>query len=192
MDDTERLTNKQEQYVRNLVSGMDSRSAARESGYSDSYSKVAGSRLMKNLSVAQAIESIRTEARTTAVYDLVAAVKEIDAQIKGALEAKSPNHMAAAKLLEMKLKAYGLLIDRFQEVPLDLTGALQRDEARVINTIDMTPNGASSSVKPLPLPAKKAIRWAAEIAGDPAAEDPAAGPADSESGRQVKKAEMES
>jgi phage terminase small subunit len=63
MKDVERLTDKQRRYVERLASGMDSPAAALSSGYSESYAKVAGSRLMKNHAVAKELESIRSEAR---------------------------------------------------------------------------------------------------------------------------------
>jgi hypothetical protein len=131
MTDTERLTNKQEQYVRNLASGMASRAAATAAGYSTSYSKVAGHRLAKKPSVAQAIDAVQKEGRAIAAYDLVAAMAQAQEGINFAKA--NGNAMAFIKGCELRSKLSGLLVDKVEVVTVDLTGALARAEARVLN-----------------------------------------------------------
>jgi hypothetical protein len=58
---------------------------------------------------------------------------ELDCLIKGALGAKNPNHMAAANLMGLKLKVFGLVRERVEIASVDLTGALARAEQRVLN-----------------------------------------------------------
>src|SRR4029077_14275137 len=76
MEDT--LTDKQRGYVENIARGMESRAAARSAGYSESFSRVAAHRLGKQSEVSKAIESIRAEGRTLAVYDLATAMREAE------------------------------------------------------------------------------------------------------------------
>ena len=166
----EQLTDKQRRYVENIARGLDSRTAAKSAGYSDSFSKVAAHRLGKKPAVAQAVERIRAEGMKIAVYDLATAMAEAEAVCAFAKLHK--NAMAYCKGTELRAKLSGLLIDRIEVVPADLRGALDRAEARVLNVTNITPQAA---VTPLPLPSKTAIRWGAAIAGD---REPEAGPVD--------------
>ena len=75
----EQLTDKQRRYVENIARGLDSRTAAKSAGYSDSFSKVAAHRLGKKPAVAQAVERIRAEGMKIAVYDLATAMAEAEA-----------------------------------------------------------------------------------------------------------------
>jgi hypothetical protein len=68
---------------------------------------------------------------------VIEAVAEIDKAMCFAYQQKNP--MSIAKLLENKGRLYGLYVDRFQEVPIDLTGALQAARTRVLTAIDLTP-----------------------------------------------------
>ena len=90
MENTDHLTDKQRQYVQHLAAGMPSRSAARSAGYSESFSKVAAHRLSGKPAVAKAIESIRAEGRTMAVYDLATAMAEAEAVCAFAKLHKTP------------------------------------------------------------------------------------------------------
>ncbi|HEX7094180.1 MAG TPA: hypothetical protein VF205_10955 [Nitrospiraceae bacterium] len=88
--------------------------------------------------------------------------------------------MSIAKLLESKETLFRLYVDRYQEVPLDLRGALDRAQARVLNVTNVPSNGALGPVKSLPLPSDGAIRWGPKIPGG--GEDPEAGLADGQVG----------
>ena len=69
MDDLDGLTDRQREYVQHIARGLGSRDAARASGYSESFSRVAAWRLGKKPAVATAIEEIRSRGRELAVYD---------------------------------------------------------------------------------------------------------------------------
>lgn len=174
MEDQEHLTDKQRRYAELLASGMPSRSAARSAGYSKSFSRVAAHRLGSKPAVAKAIEAIRTEGRTLAAYDLAAAMAQAQEGINFAKA--NGNAMAFIKDCELRAKLSGLLVDRVEVVTVDLRGALEAAEARVINVTPLLSNGALAG----------SVRWALRITGDPVAENPEAGPAVGESGRQVK------
>jgi hypothetical protein len=51
-----------------------------------------------------------------------------------------------AKLLELKSKLYGLLVDRVQVECVDLKGALLEPRTRVITIVDITPGHGKESV----------------------------------------------
>jgi Terminase small subunit len=158
------LTPRQSAYITGVLSGLSETAAARQAGYGAAYSKKAASRAGTLPAVKAAIEQEQAKLREEAKYDVQQAVQEIDKAVVFACQQKNP--MSIAKLLENKGKLFGLYVDRYQEVPLDLRGALDRAEARVLN---MTPIGASSPVAPLPLPSKTAIRWSPRLPGDPEA-----------------------
>jgi phage terminase small subunit len=162
----ESLTDKQRKFVELYTRGkMDKVHAARAAGYQGSGANKAGSRLLKNPIVRRAIESIQAEGRTMAVYGLAEAMKEADEVCAFAKLHK--NAMAYMKATELRAKLSGLLIDRVEVVEVDLTGALARAEARVLNGIQ-----GPGSHGP--------ISWVPRIAGSPAV-DQEAGPADGES-----------
>jgi len=47
--------------------------------------------------------------------------------------------MSVAKLIELKMRLYGLWVERYQEVHVDLKGALFEARTRVITIVDITP-----------------------------------------------------
>ena len=98
-----------------------------------------------------------------AVFGLVEAMKEADDAAKFSKLHKNP--MANVKACELRAKLSGLLIDRIEVVPVDLRGALEAAESRVIN------------VTPLSLASMGSIDWRSHIPGTQVA-DPEAGPAD--------------
>jgi hypothetical protein len=138
MDTHDHLTDKQRKYVEHLAAGMDSRTAAKGAGYSDSYSRVAASRLAKKPEIAKAIEVIRKKGCEMAAYDLAAAMKEAESAATFARLHRNP--MALVKATELRAKLSGLLIDRLEVVPpVDLKGALFEARTRVITIVDITP-----------------------------------------------------
>jgi hypothetical protein len=120
----------------------------------------------------------RSDARREAVYTLLEAVKEIDKAVLFAYGQK--NAMAIAKLLESKGKLFGLYADRYQEVPVDLKGALAEARGRMLTFVTVTTRGhgfvtkvltaAQSTVDDpaMSLSADGSIKWAPHIAGDKA------------------------
>ena len=137
MKDCARLTDKQERYAEHLARGMESRAAAKAAGYSDSYARVAATRMKKYPAVARAVEVIRAEGRTLAAYDLVAAMAQAQEGIDLARVHKNP--MAFIKGCELRAKLSGLLIDKVEVVTVDLKGALVEARSRVFTVLDITP-----------------------------------------------------
>jgi hypothetical protein len=128
------LTARQRKYIEAVGSGQDSVSAALSAGYGKAYAQAAASRIGKIPAVAKALESIRAEFRSRTLYDLEAAVSEIDRALSFAYSKGNP--MSVAKLLELKSKLHGLLIERLhiREEIIDLRGALDQARTRVISS----------------------------------------------------------
>jgi hypothetical protein len=131
MSDIE-LDDRQQRAVKWIVGGLSGPEAFRKAGFSDSYARKS-STVLKQPVYAAALEAERAMLREQVPYDAPAAVREIDRQIKGALAAKSPNFMAAAKLLDLKCRIYGLIKERIEIATVDLSAALSRAESRVVN-----------------------------------------------------------
>jgi hypothetical protein len=104
-------------------------------GYGKEYSRKAATKIRRTHAVKQAIETEQAQLRQKAKYDVEQAVVEIDRAIAFGYQKSNP--MSVAKLLELKMRLYGLWIERFQEVPIDLKGALEEARHRVI---DITPH----------------------------------------------------
>jgi hypothetical protein len=172
---------RQRRVVAWIAGGMPGPQAFRKAGYSKSYSRKAA-KVSRRPAFAAALEQERTTLREQVPYDAPTAVREIDRQIALALAAKSPNFMAAAKNLELKCKIYGLVREKIEVTTVDLKGALAEAERRVIQV--NLPSGGELSLA-APGAVNGTLRWAASIAGAPVAENPEAGPVDTESVRQV-------
>jgi len=165
------LNHRQQKFIEAVARGESVQQAARLAGFSPSYARKS-SRLLKHPAIAQAVAAIRTEARTVAAYGLVEAMKETESAAAFARLHKNP--MALVKATELRAKLSGLLVDRVEVVEVDLRGALDRAEARVLNGTSALTQTAQAA---LPPPAKQSTRWAARIAGDSTAED-SEGPTD--------------
>jgi phage terminase small subunit len=176
VNDSGELNDQQKSFVQYYTTGLSPQQAAKKAAYSPSYSRKA-SKLLKHPGIAAAIEENQAALRESHGYGPADAVMEIDRMMKGALGSKTPNHMAAAKLMELKCKIFGFVRERLEVASVDLRGALAAAESRVLTAINMT-NCASSPVKPLTLPANGSTRWAPHIAGD---DEPEAGSVDGES-----------
>ena len=169
-----RETDKQRRYAYNRGKGMPSFLAAKDAGYSDSFARVAAHRLGKRPAVLAAIDSIQQAGRAVTVYDLATAMREAGDAADFAIS--KGNAMALVKARELRAKLSGLLIDRVEVIPVNLSGALEAAERRVIN---ITPRGAGGDLA-------GPVRWTPHIPGDPVVENPEAGPADGESGSSGK------
>jgi hypothetical protein len=163
---------RQQKFIDAMARGLSAQEAARHAGFSPSYARKS-SRLLKQPMIASAIAGIRMEGRKLAAYGLSEAMKEAEAVCAFAKLHK--NAMAYCKGTELRAKLSGLLIDRIEVVPVDLRGALDRAEARVVNATQLSGPRCDASPTVAPLP-NGATRWKPRIAGDP--EDPEAGPAD--------------
>jgi hypothetical protein len=156
---TDALTERQRQYAQHLARGMNSRQAALAAGYSESFSRVAMHRLGKKPEVAKAVEDIRKKGREMAVYGLLEAMQEADSAAAFAKLHKNP--MANVKACELRAKLSGLLIERVEVATVDLTGSLQRAEARLLRAINITSRS----------PCSGAVAAGPDLLADPAVND---------------------
>lgn len=159
-----------------MARGLSAQEATRSACYAPGYARKA-SRLLKFPVIAKAVAEIRSDARRETVYTLLEAVHEIDNAVLFAYVQK--NAMAIAKLLESKGKLFGLYVDRYQEVPVDLKGALAEARGRVLTFVTVTRGhgfvkkvltAAQSTVDDpaMSLSAEGSKKWAPHVAGDKA------------------------
>jgi hypothetical protein len=92
--------------------------------------------------VQEHLRSIQHRAIAKTGYKLIDAVAEVDKAIAFAYEQESPPSLP--RLLELKSKLHGLLIDRVEVVTMDLSGALQQAQHRVLSLVN--PIGGSGVV----------------------------------------------
>ena len=116
------LTPRQQQYVNGVLRGLSKAEAARQANYAPVYSRQAGGRIEKVPGVTAAIQHAQAELRGKTLYDVAQAVKEIDQAIIFGYARQNP--MAVAKLLELKSRLHGLLVDKHEVVTVDISGAL--------------------------------------------------------------------
>ena len=125
-----RLTQKQQRFAELLAAGVPYGQAATQAGYK---SKASSYYALKHPLVQQYLQSIRAESRAIATYDLVMAMEEAAFARSFAIEHENP--MAVVKATELRAKLSGLLIDRVEVATVDLRGALQRAETRVLTVL---------------------------------------------------------
>jgi phage terminase small subunit len=133
-----RLTPRQERFVTGVLSGLSDATAARQAGYGEHYARKAAMWIRSIPRVKRAIEKEQAQLRERAKYDVEQAVVEINKAVEFGYRQRNPKSIA--KLLELKSKLYGLLVDRVEMVTVDLSGALARAEARVINVTPLHRN----------------------------------------------------
>ena len=116
-----------------VLSGLSETEAARRAGYGAAYSQVAGSRIGSILAVKMAIQQGQAQLREKAFYEVEQAVAEVDKAIAFGYDRANP--MSVAKLLELKCKLYGLLVEKIdlKASVVDLKGALEEARLRVLN-----------------------------------------------------------
>lgn len=132
--DQKPLSPRQEKYVNGVVKGMMSRAeAARQAGYGKAYSLKAAVRIEQVPAVREAIDAAQSDLRTRTMYDAQEAVKEVDQAIRFAYAQKNP--MSIAKLLDLKSRLHGLLVEKHEVVTCDLRKAIQEARERV-STLD--------------------------------------------------------
>lgn len=123
------LTSRQASFVNHYLSGQSAAEAARKAGYRVAYADKAAKSILKHPSVAAAIHEAQQQLRGKTMFDVEQAVVECDTMI--AFAQSKNNAMAAAKLLELKCKLHGLLVEKLEVVPLiDLTAILTEARAR--------------------------------------------------------------
>jgi succinate dehydrogenase/fumarate reductase flavoprotein subunit len=125
---TKRLTGKQVKFIELLATGMAQQDAAKQAGL---LNRSSCYRTLTNPLAIQYLSAIRAETRAIVAYDVGSAMQEAMDDHKFAVE--KGNAMAAVKATELRAKLSGLLIDRVEIATVDLTGALQRAEQRVLS-----------------------------------------------------------
>jgi phage terminase small subunit len=130
MDTVDPLNDRQRKFAEGVACGLTVQQAARQAGFSPSYSRKS-SKLLKHPGVSALVATIREQGRTLAAYDLAQAMAQAQKGID--LAEKHKNPMAFIKGCELRAKLSGLLIERTQEVPVDLRGALEEARLRIIN-----------------------------------------------------------
>lgn len=141
------LTARQARFVNVYLSGKSATEAARQAGYREAYAHKAPQTILKHPSVAVAVRDAQNQLRGKTMFDMEQAVHEADEMIIFA-RAKG-NAMAAAKLLELKCKLHGLLIERIETQPrIDLTDVLNEARIRVLRVIN-PPGELEAPVRPV-------------------------------------------
>lgn len=97
------------EYLRNGGVASD---AAFKAGYSPTNSNRAGWQIMQKPQVKEAIAAKRNEVVEKGKYDLEAAIAELNTKIN--LAEKANQHSAVAKMMELKMKAHGLLVEKHE------------------------------------------------------------------------------
>lgn len=98
-------------FVREYLKTGEGAASARAAGYSHKNARNTAHRLLhKDEKVIAAIAEARKNLSEQTSYELIDAMREIDKDLERARDCKQMT--AAAKLLEMKMKLNGLLIDR--------------------------------------------------------------------------------
>ena len=88
-----------------------------------------------------AIQQGQAQLREATLYDAKAAVVEIDQAIRFGYKQKNP--MSVAKLLELKAKLHGLLVDKVEVAAVDLRGAMEKANNRVLKIVNAAQIGDS-------------------------------------------------
>lgn len=124
------LTPRQAKFVEAYLKGVRASVAAKGAGYGPKQS-ARGSELLKIPAVAAIVQGVQAEVRERAVYNLSAAMAETSEAIAFAKLHK--NSMAYAKLIELRAKLSGLLVERVAvEVHANVRVALDEARARVL------------------------------------------------------------
>ena len=139
--DPPRMTAKQAKFAEILASGVTHGDARKQAGISSG----AAHRALQNAAVQQYLSVIRSESRAIAAYDLATAMQEALDVI--AFAKKHENAMAYCKAVELRAKLSGLLIDRVEVFSMDLKGAIEKAEHRVLTVI---PPAASTQLTQAP------------------------------------------
>ena len=146
---TTRLTPQQVRFVECYAKTGDKKNSAITAGYSPIRASERAAECLKNPTVQQYLQSLRSESRAIAAYDVAVAMQEaLDviafAKLKG-------NAMAYCKAVELRAKLSGLLVDRVEVISVDLTGALQAARLRVFPPASIQLTQAEIQAQPEPI-----------------------------------------
>ncbi len=132
----DKLTPRQQLFIAHYLKGAPATAAAREAGFSEAYAHKAPRVLLAKPLIKAAIDAAQGELRAKASFEVEDALREADEMIGFAKQHK--NAMAAAKLLELKMKLFGLLVEKLdvRQTLVDLGGAMLEARTRALRTID--------------------------------------------------------
>lgn len=105
------LSEKEQIFIKTYLKCGSYTDSAKAAGYSDKAARGKGYLMAKKPAVAKAIAAAQQEVVKENAFDLKAAIVELDQRIATASTAKQ--HSAVAKMLELKMKAHGLLVEKF-------------------------------------------------------------------------------
>lgn len=121
-------------FVKEYAKSANGAQSAKNAGYSthSPTAKVTAHKLLRRPKVKKAIEEVRQSVIEEAKYGLQEAIAEINEMLAEARDEKG-RYMAVPRLLEMKLKLYGLLVEKHHvEIErVDIKAALDEANARV-------------------------------------------------------------
>jgi len=120
------------EYIKQRCAGHSPYESAKAAGWKSNNAYKAGLRLESNPLVQSAIQLHHTNLQIQNQYGVKESVAEVDLAIQLAYKKESP--MPLAKLLELKAKLYGLLIEKvdLRTTHIDLSGALEQAKQRVL------------------------------------------------------------
>lgn len=123
------LSPRQEIFVKEYLKGTSATSAAIAAGYSPASAKFQGSALIRKCpAVMAAIDSAQSEFREERKFTVGCAVMEAETLASLAIESKQ--YSVATKLLELKCKLHGLLIEKRETKTTDINIAKILEDAR--------------------------------------------------------------
>lgn len=127
-------------FIAGILRGECPTVAARAAGYGEDYARRAAQNLMQQKVVKDELEKMRQTIREKTLYDVDAALVDLNGARERAIANK--NSMAETKILELKMKLHGLLVEKLEvkndviDIGLVLAEARARQLPRVI---DATP-----------------------------------------------------
>lgn len=127
-------------FIAGILRGECPTVAARAAGYGEDYARRAAQNLMKQPVVVAELEKMRQTIREKTLYDVEAALLDLDAARGRAISNK--NSMAEVKAVELKMKLHGLLIERIETKTdvINIAQVLSEARARQLpRVIDATP-----------------------------------------------------
>lgn len=105
-DPYQKLTLRQALFLKEYIKDENGRRAAVAAGYSEKGASTTASRLLKEESVQEALSIIKSKIVESGVYDVEAALKQIEDNINEAREKNQ--YSAVAKMIELKTKIAGI------------------------------------------------------------------------------------
>ena len=125
------LSFRQLRFVMEYMKDGNGTRAAKAAGYSERSARDRVHALLSNPQIRKLIDEVKESTVAKAVYNYDAAMREVNESIE--LVKKEGMLMALPRLVELKFKLNGLLIDRIRIETVDVVAALKEAEARMLN-----------------------------------------------------------